>query len=346
MTISTKKKLLFTLIIWLVIFGLLEATARIYYWSKAERKARESEQYNRAAMFIPHPYCTYVGNPEYPGHTPQGFRGSVVYGREHKAFRIVCLGGSSTYDTQVSEPDSYPRQLEGLLAKELPQGVEVINAGLGGYCTANIIPLLSLRIVELKPQLAIFYVGFNDAFNRIHYADFKWDYTHAQKSWEMPRVPLWRRSRALDRAAEMLGSPSPYNPHVHMVCWNPLKGDPVENWKNSSGEPFRNNLVTLVGICRAHGITPVFCTQATDFQNHPVEGCNDVWAQAMGEQMCALRQVMAELKVDVIDVAVPMSNKSDYFADCLHMTKEGNVERARIIAAYLKEHGLLRPQGD
>ena len=342
-----RRKLLFVAVTWIAILALLELAVRGYEALRASRSLASGATSNRVSTFAPHPFLAYAGNPEYFDHNPQGFRAprESRYTADPTRFRIACLGGSSTYDTRTTREESYPRQLERVLRERGVSNVDVINAGLGGYSTPNLIGMLALRIAPLEPQIVLFYSGFNDAWNRILYRGFEDDYTHAMRSWDLCPAPLWRESRLLDRVAEKLGSPSRHNPHIHDVAWVPMSGDAPSNWRASSARPFERNLVTLVAIARAHGIRPVLVTQATDFANHPVERDAEVWAEAMREHTAVVDRVAARLEVDRIDVRTAMSDHGEYFADVLHMSAEGNRERARIIADYLVGRGLVPGPG-
>jgi len=338
-----KRKLVFSVLTWIGILLLLELGVRGYEAVREAGRADTGATPNHVSTFTPHPFLTYAGNPDYFDHNAQGFRApkDLRYEPHPTTFRIACLGGSSTYDTRTSREESYPHQLELALAARGVARPEVINAGLGGYSTPNLIGMLALRVVPLEPRIVLFYSGFNDAWNRLLYRGFEPDYAHAMRSWDLRPMPLWRRSHLLDRVAKKLGSPSPRDPHIHDVAWHPMSGDPAENWRASSDDAFDRNLVTLVAIARAHGIRPVLVTQATDFASHPVEHDNAVWDQAMREYTDVVVRVATTHGVDLIDVRTPMSDRPEYFADVLHMTAAGNRERARIIADFLLERGLV-----
>ncbi len=327
-----RKNLLFTAIAWLLIFGLFEGGIRIYDVIDAIGDEKRHKTTNWSSLFLPHPYATYVASPAHGDHTEQGFRGPDLYETEAAGLRIVALGGSSTYGTRVAEADAYPRQLEHLLRKRLDRPVEVINAGLGGYGTANIIALLALRIAHLKPDIAIFYVGFNDAWNRILYAGFETDYGHAQRSWLMPERPLWRASRLLDEVAKLLGHRQRRDPHLHDVAWHPKSGTAADNWNGGSDRAFRANPRTLVAVARAHGMKAVLVTQASDFAGHPLKADNPLWQEALATQTRAIRDIAAETETLLIDIQAEMNDKADYFADVLHMSAAGNARRAELIA--------------
>ena len=343
-SLTLSKKLAFLCVTLFLFFIVLEVAARCYVAVRAPSSTIESKStFNNASLFAPHPYCTYVANPEHPNHSPQGFRGSTEFDTSGRNLRIVCLGGSSTYGTRVAESHSFPSQLQMAMNETSEEGVEVVNAGVAGYSTFNIIPLLSYRITELQPEICVFYVGFNDMWNALHFAGLNADNSHAQKAWEAPdmKSQFWRYSVLVDKIADRLGYPSPRSPHVHTVCWHPMSGDPESNWRENNAPWFERNLVTLVSICRGHNIRPVVCLQATDFKGHP-RGHDQIWEQAMQRARTVIRTVASELDVDVIDLDTPMSDHPEYFADCLHMNEEGNRVRGQIVAKYLQSNILSK----
>ncbi len=339
-----KKNLTFTLVIWLLIFAMFEAGIRSYDYIHETRLDEPEYTSNSTSIFVPHPFTTYAANPTNINHNAQGYRAekNKVYESDPGSINIVSLGGSSTYGTRVYNKDSYPHLLEEILRRSThtDKTINVINGGLGGYSTPNIIALLSGKIIHLDPALIIFYVGFNDAWTRLMFSDFKMDYSHAQKSWVDPDFPFWRYSRVLDVIAGKLGYPSA-KPHIHSVAWRRMSGNPAANLRNSSADAFRANLMTLIGISRTHGSVPILVTQATDFKNHPLPENNSAWIQAMEEHTNIIRQVAGNMSVDLIDVRSLMVDKKEYFLDVLHMNGEGNRKRAGIISDYLMRNKLI-----
>ncbi len=339
-----KKNLAFTLVIWLLIFAVFEAGIRLYDYT--QKTALDEPEYtsNPTSIFVPHPFTTYAANPDNINHNAQGYRAEKnrLYKSDPASINIVSLGGSSTYGTRVYNKDSYPYLLGEILRRstDTDKTINVINGGLGGYSTPNIIALLSGKIIHLDPALIIFYVGFNDAWTRLMFSDFKMDYSHAQKSWVEPDFQFWRYSRVLDLLAGKLGYPST-KPHIHSVAWRQMSGKPEANLRNSSADAFKANLMTLISISRTHGSIPILVTQATDFRNHPLPANNSAWIQAMEEHTNIIRQVAADMSVDLIDIRSPMIDKKEYFLDVLHMNGKGNRKRAEIIADYIMRNKLL-----
>ncbi len=91
-----------------------------------------------------------------------GFRGpEVVPEKSPNEFRVICVGDSCTFGKAVTEGETYPRQLEALLAAELTDGRQpvVVNCGVNGYSGAQYLRMLQWRGLELKPDVVI--VGYN-----------------------------------------------------------------------------------------------------------------------------------------------------------------------------------------
>lgn len=81
---------------------------------------------------------------------PAGFEG----------LRILCVGGSHTFGPSVSDGETWPAQLEGLLrARGLP--AEVRNAGVSGYMNRQKVALAEQLLAEERYELVLFQV-FNE----------------------------------------------------------------------------------------------------------------------------------------------------------------------------------------
>lgn len=303
--LTTGKKIAFTIAVSVIALtaGAVALSRFGGNMTPASLLARSGMRSNPTPGFEGHPFAGYVASDKVPQHTSDGFRlPTQLTGRGRL---VVCMGGSSTYGTAVPGEDAYPAQLNRLLGDDY----NVVNAGVPGYTTANIIGLLASRIVHLKPDTAIFYVGFNDAWNRIDYGHGRVDYTHAQKLWDE-------------------------NCGVHLNDKvRPLRnGDRRDNAKWGA-DVFRRNLETICGICAAHDIRVVFVLQATDYEHHPDQYDTELWLSVMAEHAAITIDVAESTGAVIVDCR-SMSNQADYFADDLHMTATGNAERARRIALF------------
>ncbi len=116
-------------------------------------------------------YSEIVGFELVPGY--EGRRETVnalgLRGREIEAkkapglFRILAMGGSTTFGHKLADDETWPVYLEEKLRARFGKKVEVLNGGVSGWGMEQI--LLSLRhrrLEELDPDLVLVYSGWND----------------------------------------------------------------------------------------------------------------------------------------------------------------------------------------
>jgi lysophospholipase L1-like esterase len=77
-------------------------------------------------------------------------------------FRILCLGESTT---DASYTNNYPGQLQQLLNHRYPRlKIRVVNRGVSGYTSGQILKKLPVWLQTVRPQLVISMIGINDKF--------------------------------------------------------------------------------------------------------------------------------------------------------------------------------------
>lgn len=95
-----------------------------------------------------------------------GYRGpSFPLDKPKGTFRIVCVGNSITFGEAAScDSTTYPAVLGQRIRErgEIPEPVEVINAGVLGYTSHQSLLELKTRLIALRPDLVIFCTGWND----------------------------------------------------------------------------------------------------------------------------------------------------------------------------------------
>ncbi|MCH2107367.1 MAG: SGNH/GDSL hydrolase family protein, partial [Planctomycetes bacterium] len=165
------------------------------------------------ANIQPHPYLAYANRPNYESragakrrvsHNSMGLRGpEVELPKPAGRFRIICLGGSSTYGHGPSSNGAtWPARLEHHLRTARPdRDIEVVNAGCRGYSTFESLGNYAFRLSDLDPDLVLIYHTVNDMRCAL-YLDVQRDNTHWRAVWKDPqRSPLeasytyltWRR---------------------------------------------------------------------------------------------------------------------------------------------------------
>lgn len=106
-------------------------------------------------------------------HNEDGYRGPKVPCRKGNDFRILFLGGSTTYGTTVQyDYQTFPEQTKKALAElfaEKPIGsmrgreVEIINAGLEGGYSSDELNAYLYKFRYYRPDLVVVHSGGNDA---------------------------------------------------------------------------------------------------------------------------------------------------------------------------------------
>jgi len=289
--------------------------------------------------FRPLPYVMYGLKPHFTRAGPQtqtsngdGFRGrEIVRPKPPGRLRIVCLGGSTTYGMSLAEDETYPVQLERRLRELLPgRDIEVINAGVESYTTAESLNNLVFRCLDFEPDVVLVYHGINDVRPR-RYPDFDAAYTPYRKVWDGSTDDYEKREGELGGINTFIQHP-------------PREGGPgiEENLRAHGPEVFRRNLLSLAGVARAHGILPVFVTPA-----HAAALCPTDLAGGIVEHDEVIRDLCRDEGIACIDFAAHMSQEPAFWTDDqrrikdgIHVTPAGAVEQARLIAEELV--GLLR----
>jgi hypothetical protein len=165
------------------------------------------------ANIAPHPYLAYANRAGYKSregakhqvsHNSLGFRGPEVKSpKPSGTFRIVCLGGSSTYGHGPSSDEAtWPARLEARLRAARPErSLDVVNGGCRGYSTFESLGNYAFRLSDLEPDLVLIYHTVNDMRCAL-YLDVQRDNTHWRAIWrDVPDSPfdgsytylVWRR---------------------------------------------------------------------------------------------------------------------------------------------------------
>lgn len=101
----------------------------------------------------------------------QGFRGArdVSLVPPPNTFRIIAVGGSTTFDGNTSgDSSAWPARLEQILnSTSGPMRFEVLNAGVPGFQVLDDLVRLESELYRYKPDLIVLYQGHNDLFNTL-----------------------------------------------------------------------------------------------------------------------------------------------------------------------------------
>jgi lysophospholipase L1-like esterase/tetratricopeptide (TPR) repeat protein len=115
----------------------------------------------KLTVWDPDLYYRLRPGPLLAGHYPinaQGYRGpEFERAAPPGTLRIVCLGDSSTFGLTVADEDTWPAQLQRILAGlyEGSRRVEVVNVGVIGYSTEQNRRQLVRDVLPLRPDAVV-----------------------------------------------------------------------------------------------------------------------------------------------------------------------------------------------
>lgn len=318
----------------------------MYLYSLAEIRALQSN-------VIPVPYISYVPDPAYEGHNDLGYRGpEIAIPKPRGTYRIVSVGGSTTYSTGTTEEESYPAFLQSILRDDYGySNVEVINAGVSGYTSWEILSAFAFRILELEPDMLIYYGAANDLTVR------EWLPSDCYRGQNPQRGLNGHRGLFVERNAELQAS-ALYRLVAIPLHWmsNPLAldssfepsrvqckldpGDTTLEKRLVANPPiyFERNIRNLMTLALAHKVQPVVSSWVYNVgADRP-----QLWQESIAQHNAVTRRIATEMDIPYIDLAAEFPVNSNYWElDGVHLVAAGTYEQARRYAVFLDENGLV-----
>ena len=362
MRFSSKSKIGLALASVLFVFVCAELGARIWLSYFASRQQTLNyELYThidpRYFRFTPHPYLDYVLTPNFrdewgTSHNSLGFRGAEFpRNKPPGEFRIVALGGSTTYDEDLPDNQTHTYYLEDILRHRYGySNIRVINAGVPGYNSWESLVNLEFRVLDISPDLILHYDNNNDVHARlVNPSIYKGDDSAKRMAWSAPAVAWWEwsaiariLSRYLHYTRQMGIEDFVYTdqPMFVMNYDQKIGGDPMKVLDQNPPVYFERNTRNMLAIERAHGITPVLIT----WQWSPHFGdytATRHYQKAYAQHNEVYKRLAAFYDVPLFDMEAVMPQDKEYYEDGRHSNPKGTRKRAELIAEFLTSHKLL-----
>jgi len=349
----------------LLTFCLLEVGARLWLNYLAT-----PDQYDRYVLFTsidpknfawtPHPYLDYYPTPNYKkgltSHNSLGYRNEEFSAEKpSNVYRIVALGGSSTYDVRIEDnAKTFTAQLEKLLTEKYGyKNVQVINAGVPGYNSWEMLINLEFRVLDLDPDLIIIYEGTNDVHARLVVpSTYRGDDSGRRSQWMIPPVPLWEHSALLRIISRMMNftrqvsvddfvSPPTY------LSWpfeSRLDEDGLDPTKILEENPpiyFQRNLENMIAVANEQGVEVLFSTWAySPYLNDYAS--KEYYQQGFQENNEVVKEVATSHHIPLFDFASVMPQDTKYWADGRHVNEAGALVKATLFAEFIHSQGLIK----
>ncbi|HET9062061.1 MAG TPA: SGNH/GDSL hydrolase family protein [Candidatus Binatia bacterium] len=368
-------------------FAVLEVGARVYL----EHFAPEARFVNYASyrqlakryggdgatsrqLLSPHRYLGYYPTPGYTKgknrHNSLGYRGDeIVVPKPAGELRIVCVGGSTTYDSDIEDYRlAYPSRLEAELRGRGYDNVTVINAGGAGWTSWESLIGFELRVLDLDPDIVINFDAINDVHTRfvwppeLYRGDNSGYRAANQSGLFMPSI--FEHStllRILMIRAGWVGSHADISRTIDRLAPS-YYGDVWRDQKRTGSYPdgifrevtademlarndlryFARNLESLVAVAKAHDVNVVLASFAysPDFPEEPRVTAPE-YRRAIAAHNDVLRAVAERSGAAFFDFAAVFPTDRRYFTDGRHNNEEGAALKAKLFADFLVTSGLL-----
>ncbi|MCL4807985.1 MAG: SGNH/GDSL hydrolase family protein [Thermoanaerobaculia bacterium] len=314
-----------------------------------------------------HPFLSVAGRPggvaRVPGHDVRfnslGIRGpEVEMPKPAGRFRVVCEGGSTTFDLLAADDAStWPALLGGLLGPD----ADVVNGGFPGWTSVQSLIALELRDVDLGPDVVVVYSGINDLQPAGH-VPFARDYStgHGEilprvLGADPPPLPLVARSVFIEWVRVRLGrSRRGVDDRGYAPAWEWEGGARRPRMPEEAVEVYARNLRSTVAVARAFGARTLLVAQTARIRKGteaPDRSYLESWTPGLdadgyldgvARYNAAARALAGEGLADFVDpFADDLFSDAD-FADPVHFSAAGSRKFAARIAAEL---GRIRSAG-
>jgi hypothetical protein len=150
------------------------------------------------------------------------------------AITILCVGDSHTYGAPLPEAESYPAQLQALLAKRYPSHeFRVVNLGMPGVNSAFVAARVERQLLQIRPRLLLVSAGLNNRWNDL------WTAQIGTSGWDSVRrlllnLKLFRLAAVATETAAYTPGGSPggrWNHPDERAVKDELRSKFVEQWQ-------------------------------------------------------------------------------------------------------------------
>lgn len=286
----------------------------------------------------------YISRDNLTHHNSHGLRGpEIAMPKPEGLVRVACMGESTTYCVGISDDRlTYPARLEHHLVARYPgRRIEVCNAGVGGYTSAENLLHFIFRVQPLQPDLVILYFTHNDVHPR-RLPTLSRDYREYSKVWSEPR--LLAVARAALRSETSIGS------KVRRL--NEYRGRmPSVNVTRNGPGHFADNVRGLAILARGWGIRLlVVLPPYRNLDGRADPTVENPVSRAVHEHRTIATTIATEHGGYVHDLArdlppSPYSRQTPYggefYLDAVHFNERGAERMAEVLADVIAARGLI-----
>lgn len=328
--------------------------ARTGQWplTRAEAYTRFVEDVGKA--YQPHPFLVACGRPnavlrklgKEVRFNTRGYRGDdFPVPKPAGTYRIVCAGGSTTFDLLATNNDAtWPARLGTLLRD---RHVDVVNAGFPGWTSVQSLISLELRELDFAPDLVVVYHGINETQPAGHdpfYPDYSVGYGEI-----LPRVlgivpvPIRLASRSL-LVEKLLGTRADRQDEGFAPAWEWKGGKKKDDVPDAAVATYERNLRSLIAVASSRGARTLLVAQTARLRagleardrlyiESWAPGLTaDGYRQAVVRYNASARKLADEGLALYLDPFEGNGFGDADFSDPVHFSDQGSVRMAALVA--------------
>lgn len=303
------------------------------------------------------PYLVLSPTPNYEesgviGHNQLGFRGKAVpFEKKENTFRILFLGGSTTYGTEVPFGEkTYPEWVQEILETETKKEIDIINAGIPSGTSAELLTHYHFKYHYFNPDLVVINTGGNDVFATAR-KNYLPDYSHWRQGQSVIR-PLTNFGRSLLKShllslfivpavSDFMNPGAVLNDSDSSLSQS-AKWFPYANKKEyildfpelpKKHNAFYQNLNSLIHEIKSRGSQVVLF----EFREAPINQYPKGWIKGLRLSGKTLKILSKEHGVEFVPYPQDIISPSNW-ADSCHVNSAGAKEKAQHLSPFLKKY--------
>lgn len=309
--------------------------------------------------YTPAPSLNYIPTPGYEyfdmlQHCDEGYRGPSVPLKKNDAYRILFLGGSTTYGSGVEDPDStYPALTGKMLEQLFPERkFEIINGGAEGATSAEELTYYHFKFRYYEPDLVVLHTGGNDALTGPYNKYYQPDHTNFRNiNFTIPKLSGLGKLLTRSYFFSFLSIKFYYNNLIENDnLLLQLHEQPYAHWYNRdsidstyiSPDGFYNNINLLMQEIASDSHKVAILPFVVNTQ-HPFSQTHPEYITRVAE----IDQKMRELNNRYNGIWIPFSgseitNPNSWIDDC-HLDAKGEYEKAVVVSKSLYNYLSTQP---
>lgn len=282
-----------------------------------------------------------------------GYRGpEFSWEKPEGTIRILIYGGSFVFDIRTAGEMDWPRQAEKIL-RQRGHDVEIINAGIPGHMSFDAVGRLFTEGHRLNPD----YVLICNKWNDLKYIISSEPLSRQFRPFVVGSDPRYEYQGSVDRGLCNLSQLYCRLRHWYYQSKAPPEYVDRPNHDNFSNEAtdealrqYRLHFEMFVDTARRLGVKPILMTQPLLITRDNSKEARAVIeyekVRLSHEQLFiatdradeVVREIARTSDVPLIDASASrVAGEVKYFTDHVHMTREGSLEFAQVVADELEE---------